>query len=171
MNKLFLSIFLFLSMNIQAQKRSLTYNYIERFGLTAINTMHDSKIPASVIMAIAIEESASGTSEVAINANNHFGLKAGSSYKGKTYRTKGNSLFRAFENEKLSFEAFAVVIAGNKNQYGFLFKYPKTDYKNWIKGIGKSGYCQGDSGYAKRLLAIIEEHELYHFDECFWEFK
>jgi flagellum-specific peptidoglycan hydrolase FlgJ len=171
MNRLFLSIFLFVSINIQAQKRSVAYNYIEKLGLTAINTMHDSKIPASVIMAIAIEESAAGTSEVAINANNHFGLKAGSSYKGKTYRTKGNSLFRAFETDKLSFEAFAAVLVGNKKQYGFLFQYSKTDYKNWIKGIAKSGYCQGDSGYEKRLLGIIEEHELYHFDECFWEFK
>ena len=171
MNKLFLSVFLIISLNTQAQKHSFIYNYIEKLGLTAINTMHDSKIPASVIMAIAIEESAAGTSEVAMNANNHFGLKAGSAYKGQTYRTKGNSVYRAFENEKLSYEAFASVLMNNKNQYGFLFKYSKTDYKNWVKGIAKSGYCQGDSGYAKRLIEIIEEHELYHFDECFWEFK
>lgn len=171
MNKLSLIIFLAISLNTQAQKRSFIYNYIERLGLTAINTMHDSKIPASVIMAIAIEESAAGASELAVNANNHFGLKAGSSYQGQTYRTKRNTVYRAFENEKLSYEAFAAVLINNKSQYGFLFQYPKTDYKNWAKGIGKSGYCQGDSGYAKRLIGIIEEHELYHFDECFWEFK
>ena len=172
MNKLFFLLFFVLQLtSAVAQKHSLIYTYIENYGLKAINTMHDTKIPASVIMAIAIEESAAGTSEVAINANNHFGMKAGASSSAKTYRTKGNTLFRAYEDSKGSFEAFGNLILGNKKQYGFLFQYPKTDYKNWAKGIQKSGYCQGDSSYASRIIKIIEDHELYHFDECFWEFK
>jgi flagellum-specific peptidoglycan hydrolase FlgJ len=165
-------ILLLSSTSMLAQRSNkVIYNYIEKLGLTAINTMHDSKIPASIIMAIAIEESAAGTSEVAKNANNHFGLKAGANWKGATYRTKGKSLFRKYENDKASYEAFAKVLQDNKKQYGFLFQYDKKDYKNWAKGLARSGYTSTGDTYAKKLIEIIETHELYNFDNCIWEFK
>jgi flagellum-specific peptidoglycan hydrolase FlgJ len=169
---IYFSIFNFLIISILvAQKRAPAYNYIEDYGLTAINTMHETKIPASIIMAVAMEESALGTSEVAKKSNNHFGMKAGENWKTAKYCTDGGSCYRSFATAKISYEEFGKLLSTNKKQYGFLFKFPKTDYKNWAKGLAKSGYCQGDKTYAARLIAIIEAHQLYNFDQCFWEFK
>jgi flagellum-specific peptidoglycan hydrolase FlgJ len=171
MNKLILAL-LFLASTLSAQKRnSPIYNYIEKYGLKAINTMHETQIPASIIMAMAIEESAAGESLVARNSNNHFGMKANKNYEGATYQTPGKSLFKKYATVGDSYEAFGKLLVNNKSQYGFLFKYGRKDYKNWAKGIVESGYCQGDKTYSKRLINIIEEHELYNFDECLWEFK
>jgi uncharacterized FlgJ-related protein len=48
--------------------------------------MHQSGIPASIILGIAMHESANGNSAIAKNLNNQFGMKGGSTsvyYKNK----------------------------------------------------------------------------------------
>ncbi len=143
------------------------YEYIDRYALRAINTMHDSGIPASIIMAMALEESAAGKSEVARNANNHFGMKSGTNGANDFYKSKGGSKFRKYPDVQASYEDFAALL---KNNYKSLFQYKRTDYKNWAYGIEKTNYCHS-RGYAKRLIAIIESHLLYNFDNCILEFK
>lgn len=169
--QLLLSSFLILLYSItplNAQKtKSISYQYIDTYALRAINTMHDSGIPASIIMAIALEESAAGTSEVARNAKNHFGMKAGASWKSEVYKTKRGSKYRKYATEKESYEDFANLL---KNNYSSLFKYSKTDYKGWANALGKTNYC-GSKGYSKRLISIIENHLLFNFDNCILEFK
>lgn len=161
-------IFLFCLAPLNAQKpKGTIYNYIDTYALRAINTMHDSGIPASIIMAIALEESAAGKSEVAQNAKNHFGMKAGSSWKSETYTTKRGGRFRKYATERESYEDFANLI---KNNYSSLLKYSKTDYKGWAIALGQTNYCKS-KGYAKRLINIIENHLLFNFDNCILEFK
>jgi flagellum-specific peptidoglycan hydrolase FlgJ len=173
LNKLFLSLTLcfFAQILVAAEpkptNKGTIYLYIEQYALRAINTMHDSKIPASIIMAMAIEESAAGKSDVALNANNHFGMKGGSKWINETYTTKGGSKFRKYASAQESYEDFAVLLQSN---YKSLFQYSKTDYKNWAYAIEKTNYCNS-KGYAKRLIAIIEKHLLYNFDNCILEFK
>lgn len=149
------------------EPKSVIYQYIDRYALRAINTMHDSQIPASIIMAMAIEESAAGTSEVAREANNHFGMKGGSSWTQGLYKTKGGSSYRKYATVQESYEDFALLL---KNNYKSLFKYTRTDYKNWAYALEKTNYCSR-KGYAKRLLSIIDNHLLYNFDNCILEFK
>ncbi len=153
-----------------AQKKSDAYQYIENYGLTAINTMHETKIPASIIMAVAMEESALGKSEIARNANNHFGMKTSSNSTSQKYKTSNGGYFHSFATAKTSYEAFGNLLVSNPNLYGFLFKYSKTDYKNWAAGLARSPYIK-DPSFAKRLTDIIEAHDLYNFDNCIWEFK
>lgn len=153
-----------------AQKKSEAYQYIENYGLTAINTMHETKIPASIIMAVAMEESALGKSEIARNANNHFGMKTSKNSNTPKYKTSNGGYFHSFENAKKSYEAFGNLLVSNPKLYGFLFKYSKTDYKNWAAGLARSPYIK-DPSFAKRLTNIIEAHDLYNFDNCIWEFK
>jgi flagellum-specific peptidoglycan hydrolase FlgJ len=143
------------------------YNYIDQYALRAINTMHDSGIPASIIMAVAIEESAAGTSEVAREANNHFGMKSGASWKGQVYKTKGGSSFRRYNSVQESYEDFAALL---KNNYAGLFKNSKTEHEKWAYAFEKTNYCNS-KGYAKRLLYIIDNHLLFNFDNCILEFK
>jgi flagellum-specific peptidoglycan hydrolase FlgJ len=160
-------LFLLCSAWTTPKHKSTIYLYIERYALRAINTMHDSGIPASIIMAMAIEESAAGTSEVAREANNHFGMKGGAAWKQGLYKTKGGSSFRKYATVQESYEDFALLL---KNNYQSLFKYSKTDYKNWAYALEKTNYCNA-KGYAKRLLYIIDNHLLYNFDNCILEFK
>ncbi len=63
-------------------------NYIKEYKELAINEMHRYKIPASITLAQGILESGSGTSKLAIESNNHFGIKCHVDWKGlKEFKT------------------------------------------------------------------------------------
>ena len=59
-------------------------SYIEHFKNIAISEMNSSGIPASITLAQGILESANGNSRLAKEANNHFGIKCTTEWKGKT---------------------------------------------------------------------------------------
>ena len=59
-------------------------------------------IPASIKLAQAILESASGTSKLSKNANNHFGIKCHSSWEGEKVfmdDDKKNECFRKYDSD------------------------------------------------------------------------
>src|ERR1700748_3039947 len=62
---------------------SLTY--IDRFKGIAIQEMNLYGIPASITLAQGLFESGSGNGELARVANNHFGIKCNSEWKGRSY--------------------------------------------------------------------------------------
>ena len=66
-------------------KKNATYlDYIEKYKDIAVEQMRTYKIPASITLAQGILESGAGRSALALRSNNHFGIKCGSSWKGKT---------------------------------------------------------------------------------------
>ena len=76
MKKLFILILgIGLSGAMQAQKQNPAYlDYIAQWKETAVQQQADYGVPASIIMAQALLESAAGQSELALNARNHFAL-------------------------------------------------------------------------------------------------
>jgi len=48
-------------------------------------------------------------------------------------------------------------------RYNELFTYAKSDYKKWANGLLKCGYAT-DSGYANKLIAVIEKYALQQYD-------
>ena len=60
--------------------------YIEEWKDVAVQQQEDYGIPASITMAQALLESAAGTSELAVNARNHFGIKCADDWMGDVYR-------------------------------------------------------------------------------------
>lgn len=158
-----------LCFQLQARDRQ---NYIRTHEHTTIAEMERTGVPASIKMAQAILESADGTSYLAINGNNHFGIKCGSKWKGKTIYRKdddrdknGNliaSCFRKYDSAKTSFKAHSDFLRDNR-RYAFLFDYKKTDYRRWARGLKQAGYATSKT-YADKLIRIIEEHNLYHLD-------
>ena len=56
-------------------------SYLELYAKLAIEADSLYDIPASITLAQGILESNSGKSKMALNKNNHFGIKSGSSYK------------------------------------------------------------------------------------------
>ncbi len=156
--------------------KDFVFKYIDTYASVAIQEMERTNIPASIKLAQGMLESNWGRSELASKANNHFGIKCGSKWNGPTYyrfdddyNKKGDkiqSCFRAFDSEYQSFIAHSEFLTDPKkdHRYGFLFDLPKGDYKSWAYGLKRSGYAT-DNKYPQKLIQIIEQYELYVFDQ------
>ena len=49
-------------------------------------------------------------------------------------------------------------------RYDSLFAYSSDDYRSWARGLKAAGYATAPD-YAQRLISIIEDNQLYLFDE------
>ena len=139
--------------------------YIDEYSYIAVSQMHIHKIPASITLAQGILESGSGNSFLARSSNNHFGIKCGSQWKGKTsYHDddKKNECFRSYTRVKDSYIDHSLFLTTNK-RYAFLFDLSIEDYKSWAIGLSKAGYATNPK-YAERLIQLIEDEQLYTYD-------
>jgi len=146
--------------------------YVNTYKEIAVSEMNRTGIPASIKLAQGLLESDWGRSELAVYANNHFGIKCGGSYQGDgfyheddDYDNKGNlieSCFRKFDHPMNSYMAHSDFLMNNQ-RYGFLFDYDATDYRSWANGLRKAGYAT-DKKYPQKLIKIIEKYELYKYD-------
>ena len=147
----------------------------------AVREMHRAKIPASITLAQAILESKYGTSLLAQQANNHFGMKADSHWdKSSRYCIHSNewdpvesemvavlSCFRKYENIEACYVGHSDFLT-QRPFYTDLFKLDIYDYENWAKGLQKAGYAT-DPRYTQKLIAIIERYQLNNFDQLLVE--
>jgi flagellum-specific peptidoglycan hydrolase FlgJ len=142
-----------------------TEDYINKYHKAAIKQMKSHGIPASITLAQGILESANGNSELARNANNHFGIKCTKDWKGKTYyhyASEGNSCFRRYPNVEASYEDHAAFL--QYKRYAFLFELKSKDYKGWAKGLKKAGYATNPK-YPELLINLIEKYDLHNYDK------
>jgi hypothetical protein len=145
---------------------SFTVDYIGTYKDIAIRKMEEYKIPASITLAQGILESGNGLSELTRKANNHFGIKCHSSWRGqKVYHDddRRNECFRKYPSAEGSFNDHSKFLTG-RGRYEFLFDLRPDDYKAWAKGLKKAGYAT-DRKYPKKLISFIENFELYKYDE------
>ena len=152
--------------NAHGQSRMTRQEYIDKYKETAMEAMRTHGIPASITLAQGCLESGDGNSDLAIKANNHFGIKCHNDWKGQTYYKKdddpGKSCFRKYRNASESFKDHSDFLR-YRDRYAFLFDLEITDYKGWCYGLKKAGYAT-DPQYAERLIKIIEDYRLYRFD-------
>ena len=151
---------------VQGQVRNKQYEaYIKKYRDIAVEEMRKYHIPASITLAQGLLESGAGQSTLARKSNNHFGIKCGSDWDGKSVRYDDdarNECFRAYKHPKQSYEDHSKFLA-SRSRYAFLFKLKITDYKGWAKGLKKAGYAT-DRRYAQRLIDIIELYDLHQYD-------
>jgi len=141
--------------------------YIARYSPIAISNMREFSIPASITLAQGILESGAGNSDLARNANNHFGIKCHTGWQGKTYHKDDdakNECFRAYDTPEESFADHARFLT-TRNRYSALFELEITDYKGWAHGLRAAGYATNPA-YAERLITLIERHGLHLFDQA-----
>jgi LysM repeat protein len=150
-------------------------DYIQEYSPAATVEMERGGVPASIILAQGLLESAAGQSELARTANNHFGIKCGGSWNGKTYYKQDDdkgadgkpveSCFRRYESVSQSFYDHGEFLRDPKkyNRYGFLFNLDRTDYKAWARGLQSAGYATSQT-YANQLIDLIERYRLYEYD-------
>ena len=148
-----------------AQKQT-NKQYIEKYKDIAVSEMKRSGIPASITLAQGMLESSYGNSMLATEAKNHFGIKCHSSWTGKkVYKDDDakNECFRKYKNSSQSYKDHTDFLV-NGRRYAFLFELKPTDYKGWAKGLRKAGYATNPK-YPQLLIKLIEENELYKFDD------
>lgn len=161
--KLLLTICIsFIMTVVHAQSSADIKLYILNFKDIALEHERKYGIPASITLAQGILESGAGKSMLTVHANNHFGIKAGSSWRGSIYLAWDDEIhkskFRKYSSAKESFEDHAKVLKGNR--YSSLFAKSIYDYRAWAYGLQKAGYATA-SNYAKALIGYIDAYKLY----------
>ncbi len=148
------------------QKRNKQYeDYIDKYKDIAIREMKRYHIPASITLAQGLLESGAGRSTLARKSNNHFGIKCGGDWKGRTVSHDDDArgeCFRAYKHAEASYEDHSKFLC-NRPRYAKLFKLKITDYKGWARGLKKAGYATNPR-YAEQLIDIIELYDLHRYD-------
>ena len=140
--------------------------FVNKYAKTAQTEMNTYGIPASIKMAQALIESRAGTSMLAVNNNNFFGMKCFSKNCKKGHCSNATDdhhkdFFRKFKNDGDSWRAHSKLLSNGR--YKHLKKY-KGDYKKWAKGLKEAGYAT-DKKYASKIINTIEKYKLYKLDD------
>ncbi len=150
----------------------VTFSYIDTYKDIAIIEMHRTGVPASITLAQAIHESQSGTSSLAFNSNNHFGIKCKSYWRGRSYYHKDDDLDRKGRLIESCFRAYDAVTDSyidhsnflkHSSHYQGLFLLSRTDYTGWAYGLKECGYAT-DKRYAQKLIKTIKKYNLSVYD-------
>lgn len=145
-------------------KAQAPLEYVERFKAIAIEEMNKYGIPASITLAQGLFESGAGNSDLAKYANNHFGIKCTSDWKGKSYYKDDdnvNDCFRVYDNPEDSFRDHSAFL--KRKNYAKLFQLDKNDYQGWANGLKAAGYATNPK-YPTQLISIIERYNLAQYD-------
>ena len=162
-----------------------TEAFIEKVAPMAQADQKANGILASITLAQAILESGWGRSELAVNANNLFGMKkslsgntwTGSTWDGKSVYSKETKEvyasgpanvqadFRAYKSWQESVSDHSAYLLGAKN--GNVLRYEGlkgcTDYRKAAQIIKDGGYATSPT-YVEKLCSIIEEWKLTQYD-------
>ncbi len=150
---------------LNAQKLNQAYlDYIDKYADIAVTEQKKYGIPASITLAQGLLESGAGQSELAVESNNHFGIKCHDTWTGQKYYyddDRKNECFRKYRKVEDSYEDHSQFLL--RPRYESLFKLKPTDYRGWAHGLKKAGYAT-DPKYAEKLISLIEDYDLHRFD-------
>jgi len=138
--------------------------YIERFKTIAIQEMNLYGIPASITLAQGLFESGNGNGDLAKIANNHFGIKCTSDWKGKSYYKDDdnvNDCFRVYNKPEDSYRDHSEFL--KRKRYAALFELDKNDYQGWANGLKQAGYATNPK-YPQLIIGIIQKYNLDQYD-------
>ena len=151
---------------------SKTSNFINKLAPLAVEDYKTSKVLPSLTIAQAVLESGWGESELAVKANNLFGIKADSRWTGKIYNTETKEYYN---NSNIptainaNFRSYDSWEGGVKDHSEFLQadRYSKVinakDYKTACEEVYKAGYAT-DPNYTSKLIKLIEDYNLHQYD-------
>lgn len=140
-----------------SQQKFTIAGYIEQHKKVAQQLMKDTGVPASVILAVAIHESAYGNSRVAKNLNNHFGIK------GKNNNKNIRSSFKGYESVFESYNDFVSLLKRKGSTQKLFENQGASDYTTWVRTISRSGYS-ATKGWSSKILSTIDRYNLNDFD-------
>ena len=161
---LLITTFLMSSVAVFAQQKNTSESYIDKFKENAIAIMHETGIPASIILGIAMHESGNGNSAVAQNLNNQFGVVGAGHVTYIKHKKKVRSQYKKYDSILESFQDFARIMTERKQFSHLTDEFTHYDYIGWAKGIQRSGYA-GSKKWAAQVLGIINKYNLNSLDE------
>ena len=148
----------------RGEKAQTMQAYIDKYAPAAIRSMNKYGIPASITLAQGLLESNAGESKLALESNNHFGIKCRRKCKGCTCRNYTDDdvydMFRVFDSAWESYEEHSILLTSPR--YEHLQKYGK-DYKSWAYGLRRAGYAT-DKTYGQKLIRLIRNLNLEKYD-------
>ena len=148
-----------------AQTRQTAAQYVEKYKETAQTEMRRYGIPASIKLGQGILESSAGNSDLAREANNHFGIKCKKNWTGPAFYKDDDAKDECFRKYKTVLESYEdhSQFLKNSQRYASLFLLSQDDYKGWAHGLKKAGYATNPQ-YAQLLIKTIEENRLFQYD-------
>lgn len=152
------------AMEAQTLRKPIYMDYVRTYSAEARRQMDKHAIPASITLAQGLIETGGGTSTLAREHNNHFGIKCHTTWTGKrTYKRDDNpnDCFRSYPTAEASYQDHSLFLKGRRYQRLYALRY--DDYRGWAKGLQLCGYAT-NKGYANMLIKVIEDYELYSFD-------
>lgn len=141
--------------------------FYDKYAVVAIEQQIKYGIPASITLSQMGFESSFGTSNLARNDSNFFGVKKGSSWNGPvSYHLddhKYPEAFRVYSDVRASVEDHSKVLMLQRYQK-FCASRNSLDYKGWADGICKGGYASNPN-YREDLVGEIEKYHLDRYDK------
>ena len=163
MKKYFLILMLLVS-SLAVSAQNTSQSYIEKFKDNAVRIMHETGVPASIILAVAMHESANGNSTIATKLNNQFGVKGYGTNVYYKNNKKVKTSYKKYDSVMDSFQDFARIMTVRPQFSHLSESLTHYDYLGWAKGIQRSGYCSSHK-WASQVLNIIRKYQLNAFDE------
>lgn len=148
--------------------------YIAKWASTVVDLTENTALFPSVFMAQAALESGNGNSSLAARYNNHFGIKADKSWKGRKVNLQTREVlngadvtvgayFRVYYDASDSFRDRVRFLREN-GRYAIngVFRASTPEEQAWA--LQRAGYAT-DPNYAETIIAIINSNGLKSLDK------
>ena len=120
--------------------------YIKEYSTLAIHEMNLYSIPASITLAQGILESGSGTSTLAVEANNHFGIKCHVDWFGPAVYHDDDEKMNVLENIRMCQNHLGII----------LFSYHKEDDTLFYLSLEKMIIKAGLKDFKKQVMQLVK---------------
>lgn len=139
-------------------------DYIKRYAAVAVQEMNAYGIPASISLAQGLIESRAGTSKLALQNCNHFGIKCFSRNCKRGHCTNftddtHKDFFLKFSSPWESWRAHSKLLSGPRYK-----SLRGQNWQAWADGLQNLGYAT-DNSYSAALKRIVQEYGLQKFDD------
>lgn len=137
--------------------------FFSKYITTAKNATAGTRVFPSVVLSVAAHESNNGSSKLTREANNFFGIKSGSNWKGEAYKIetaeyengewiKVPAWFRKYDLPIDSFEDYVALIS-TADRYAPALQ--ATNALDQLVAIKEAGYAT-DPGYVVKVAKVID---------------
>ncbi len=131
--------------------------YLTRFAKVAREEQKRYGIPASIILAVSLHQSAAGKRDLALNVHNHFAMPCNANWNGACREFQGHT-YRKYDSAWASFRDFSLFAKEN------FARLQGADYQAWALALEGDGFAETDD-FAKEIIAIIEGFRLDSIDK------
>lgn len=130
--------------------------YLTRFAKVAKEEQKHYGIPASIILAVSLYQSAAGQRDIALDINNHFALPCNADWNGACREFQGHT-YRKYSSAWASFRDFSLYAKAN------FARLKGADYTAWALALEADGFAETDD-FAKEIIGLIEGYRLDSID-------